>query len=159
MATRSTLLVSEREAAALRDLVRAWAGGGLGGGARRRALGPLGGQLVRLRVKSESNDYLTCRTWDGLNEGASDLLVAKAWKLRHAVGNYAGLTTLTTTSAGEVAVGDGADSEDWVVTPSYEVDDEIFARYTTGTGVTVGGEELVLVDANVDGRAWAVKAT
>lgn len=115
--------------------------------------------LVRMRVKSQENDYIWCTRWDGVTEIPTQVQVAKPWKLRHDKDHYAGLTTLTTTSAGEVDVGDGSDTETWVVTPSYEVDDEIYAEWVPGTGVSSGGVDLRLIDRNLDGRAWAKKAT
>lgn len=121
------------------------------------ALGEPGGG-VRLRVHTVSNDYLVCHTWDGTTEGTDAINVAKPWKLRHDKDNYAGLTTLTTTNSQEVDVGDGTDTETWVVTPSYEEDDEIYAEPVQGSGVTVSSVDLSLVDMNADGRAWRVEA-
>lgn len=121
------------------------------------ALGEAGG-AVRLRVHTEANDYLVCHSWDGTTEGTDAINVAKPWKLRHDADNYEDVTSLSTTSASEVDVDDGGggeDAETWVVTPSYQADDEIYALRVPGTGVTVSSVELGLVDLNIDGRAWA----
>lgn len=114
--------------------------------------------VVRMRFKSEDNDYITCRRWDGTTEGTEDVLVAKPWKLRHDADNYGTITSLSTTSASEVDVDDGGGGEDeetWVVTPSYETNDEIYAHAVNGTGVEVGDDELRFIDLNIDARAWA----
>ena len=51
-------------------------------------------------------------------------------------------------------------SEPQLVIPSYVRDDEITAarNIVGGSGVEVGGAEIVWLDLNVDGRAWAKKA-
>jgi hypothetical protein len=126
----------------------------------RRATPQRASQVVRLRFHSEQNDYIVCHAWDGTNEGTDAINVAKPWTLRHDADNYANVTSLSTTSASEVDVDDGGGGEDeetWVVTPSYQADDEIYALRTRGTGVEVSGTELGLVDLNHAGRAWAVE--
>lgn len=117
-----------------------------------------GARVTRLRFHSEENDYIICHSWDGTTEGSTAINVAKPWKLRHDADNYADVTSLSTTSADEVDVDDGGGGEDeetWVVTPSYQADDEIYALRVPGTGVTVSSVELGLIDLNIDGRAWA----
>src|SRR5678815_2608667 len=42
-------------------------------------------QLSRFRFKSMGTDHLVCRTWDGTNEGASDINIAKSPKLRFSI--------------------------------------------------------------------------
>lgn len=117
--------------------------------------------IVRMRFKSQGNDYIVCRRWDGTTEGTEDVRVAKPWKLRHDADNYGTVTSLATTSASEVDVDDGGggeDAETWIITPSYETNDEIYALAVGGTGVTVSGDELRFIDMNVDGRAWRAEA-
>lgn len=117
-----------------------------------------GARVTRLRFHSEENDYIICHSWDGTTEGTTAIYVAKPWKLRHDADNYEDVTSLSTTSASEVDVDDGGggeDAETWIVTPSYQADDEIYAIRVPGTGVTVSSVELGLIDLNVDGRAWA----
>ena len=121
------------------------------------AMGEPGGPL-RLRVHTVSDDHLVCHSWDGTTEGTDAINVAKPWKLRHDADNYETVTSVSTTSASEIDVDDGgggADAETWVVTPSYQADDEIYALRVPGTGVTVSSVELGLVDMNIDARAWA----
>lgn len=112
---------------------------------------------VWVRFKSQGNDYIVCRSWNGSDEGDTDIYIAKPWKLRHTASNYETITTLTTDDAETVTVSDGDTDETWKITPSYEVDDELYYVAVAGTGVTVSGVgELGKIDINVDGRAWAV---
>lgn len=114
---------------------------------------------IRMRVKSIANDYLTCHTWDGTNEGTVDILVAKPAELRHVLATYAQLTGFTTVGTQTATATDGVDTETWKVTPDYVVDGEIWATLCgSGTGVTVSGAELGWIDLNLSGRAWAVEA-
>ena len=120
------------------------------------AAAPLGS--LRLRFKSESNDYITCRTWDGTTEGTHDVLVAKPPQLRHDYTLYAGLTGLTTTAVDEVTATNGLVIESWKVTTSYVIDGDIWATTPpSGTGVTASGNRVVWLDENRDGRVWAIK--
>jgi hypothetical protein len=117
--------------------------------------------VVRFRVKSVANDYLTCRTWDGTDEGADDYRVAKPTLLRHVKNNYQGLANLTTVDAQSVTADPtaaGDPDEDWVVTRAYVVDGEIFACIPQGgAGLTVDGQDVIWMDVNVDGRVWAIE--
>lgn len=121
----------------------------------------------RLRVKSVSDDYLICRTWDGTNEGTSDIYVAKPYTLRktpyHGKTITFNGTALTFSYSNGVtrSVSKSGGSETQIIIPAY-----------TGTGSGYGGEEIHaifaytglrdpsnrpigLLDANIDGRAWA----
>jgi hypothetical protein len=117
---------------------------------------PVVPSCTRMRVKGIYNDYLTCRTWDGVNEGP-DIDVAKPYELRHVLGNYTGLSSLTTVATQTVTAVGGAVTETWKVTPDYKIDAEIqVATSTGGTGVTVSSVDLPLIDLNTAGRAWGV---
>ena len=131
-------------------------GTGIAIGASREPVGAR--RARRYRVNVIENDYLEVGTWDGTTEGTAAVYIAKPFKLRHIAGHYAGLTGLTTSTAQEVSATNGSEVETWVGTPSYAVDDEIYAVPCQGTGVTVGGEDVTLIDLNSDGRAWAVEA-
>ena len=109
------------------------------------------------RIKSEQNDFLTVRKWDGSEEGTTNILVAKPFKLRHDADNYEGVTGITTTNASTVEATDGTDTETWHVTPSYQVDDVIYVNPVPFTGVESASIELKHVDSNRDGRAWAAE--
>jgi hypothetical protein len=114
--------------------------------------------IVRYRIKSIQNNYVTCRTWDGTTEGTTDVLIAKPRKLRHVYGNYPGLTSLTTVDAQTGTATNGTITETWIVTPAYVVDDDLWAVTVAATGVTDGsGNAIVNLDVNDDARAWAVQ--
>lgn len=114
-----------------------------------------GASLQRLIVKEIFDDHLRCRTWDGLNEGTTDIFVAKPFKLRHDVNNYDTIASLSTTDSQTVDVFEFTTTETWKVTPPYEVDNEIYSITVSGTGVDPGSGELTIIDVNLDGRAWA----
>lgn len=116
-----------------------------------------GGGPIRLRVKEEFNDYLRCRTWDGSNEGSTNIYVAKPVLLRHTLSLYPQLSGLTTSDVDEVSATDGTDTETWLVTHSYYTDTEIWA-IPDATGLVDGDTNpIVLVDDNRNARIWAVE--
>ena len=94
---------------------------------------PKGGGTQRFRVKSEEDNHLVCRRYDGDHEGDNDVKVAKPWGLR---------------------VDDGV--EKTTVNPRYLVDDEIHATAWPlgGTGVEVSGETVTWLDDNRRGRRF-----
>lgn len=132
------------------------------------------GRLVRFRLIEIHEDYLTCRRWDGINEGDVDVYVAKPFMLQQTphdgvsrngftAGSYAATTAVTRTVTKDA----DQSTENQVIVPSYQVadgaewdGDEIYA-IAANTDVTVGTAELVvkLIDANLDGRAWAEEYT
>lgn len=114
---------------------------------------------TRLRIDSVEEDYLVCHSWDGTTEGTVAINVAKPWKLRFDKDNYQLLTEIAKVGSDtqKATATVSSDTETWVVTPSYEENDEIYA-ISGKTGVVVGGADVGLVDLNVDGRAWAVEA-
>ena len=140
-----------------------------------------GARLLRLRVKSKTNDYLVCRTWDGATEGTANIFVAKPYMLRHLLTNYPNLTAFETYSTDwALASKEIPDTtpvvtikEDWRVTPEYWTVEEVppaLAEWTEIYAVDVGATGVMrpaspnplpvtLVDVNVDARAWAVSYT
>lgn len=121
----------------------------------------LGGPIFRLttmRIKTLHNDYLTCRTWDGVNEGSVDMRVAKPWKLRHVAANYPDVTSVTTTNTNAMTA-TGTPTEDVVIPDqlAYAINDVIYAQHVGYTGVTVASEPLQWIDTNVDARAWTLE--
>ena len=123
---------------------------------------------TRYRVKSVQGDYITCRTWDGSTEGGADVLIAKPPQLRHSL-------TAQTVSGVSVTYSDFAVSggvctrkanatsfteQIEAVLPQWQIagtsaDAEIWADEPEGgTGVTVSGTPLTLMDTNRDARAW-----
>lgn len=119
--------------------------------------------LQMFRVKSitetDEGDYVTCRTWDGTNEGATDIPVAKPYKLRKspwhngsAIIDGVNVSYIYSTNVKRTASVPSGYSEVQVVVPRYLVNDVIFAAETE-TGVT----DASWLDINADGRAWARK--
>ena len=115
---------------------------------------------VRMEVKQVFNDYLRCRVLRGTTEIAVDVMVAKPYKLRHLMGNYPNVTALTSVSSNEVDVTVDGAAETWEL-PSevtYTVGDEILADRIGYTGVTdAGGDPVIWIDSNNDGRHWILK--
>jgi hypothetical protein len=121
---------------------------------------PVPGLWVKL--VAEFNDYLEVQAANGTTDAIAPgtFYIAKPYKLQHDADHYESVTSLSTTNPDEVEVDDGGggeDAETWLVTPSYQVGDFLYATHSTGTGITVDGVLLDLVDFNADGRAWAVE--
>lgn len=123
-----------------------------------------GGSIQQFRVKTINNNYLTCRTWDGVKDGVMSVNVAKPYLLRHDKAYYPDLANLTTVNAQSVTADPtaaGLPNETWVVSSSYVVDGVIFGCIPVGgVGVILnnsGGTvtpPLSWLDLNVDGRVW-----
>lgn len=128
-----------------------------------------GASVARYRLKTVRKNYLVCRTWDGVTEGATDIFIAKPFKLRHdrtsAVINgvtinytYPDAANPALRTASEPASGE---SESQIVVPYWLTNDEIFA-ITGAPGLNSAAPDAVsaitLLDLNLDGRAWARKA-
>ena len=118
-------------------------------------------------LKSVQGDYLTCRTWDGVNEGSTDVYIAKDPRLRNSVTSEVldGVTvsysyTSTTIRVASWTIDSVADEEIQHVVPHYlpdtdpEAGEVIFAVQTAHTGVTVGEVELIWLEMS-NGKAWA----
>lgn len=121
---------------------------------RSAATVPPIGRVIRLRVKSVGDDYLVCRRYDGTEEDNTDLNVAKPWLLRRSTGRT-GYTYSYTSNVLRVSTKtDDSSTENQVVTPSWMVDDEIYA-VLADSGVLVSGESVRYVDLNLDGRQWS----
>jgi len=128
---------------------------------------------MRCRVKSVQNDHLVCRFWDGVAEGAVDILVAKPFHLRRSSydGKSIAYTDLGAADTLSFAYSNGytrvvtrssdSTSETEVIVPSYMGSgsgfggEEITARTAPagGTGVTVSGAKLAWYDAG-SARSW-----
>lgn len=122
--------------------------------ARVTGVGP-GSGLRRLLIKDIGNDHLVCREWDGQSEGTLDVLVAKPQLLQHDVDLYPQLTTLVTVDEQTVTAGDGSGTETWVVSPAYTADLSEVLASPFASGLTVGGQPVLLMDTNMAGRVWA----
>ncbi|GAG50176.1 unnamed protein product, partial [marine sediment metagenome] len=127
---------------------------------------PLTAIVQRFRVKSQSNDYLTCRTWNPLvdsgEEGSVNIKVAKPYLLRRTPFDGESITygeqtiDYSYTSSHERHADDGVDDEDQIIVPAYFVDDEILAvrNMAGGSGI----DEIIWEDINNAGRFWAAVA-
>ena len=121
--------------------------------------------VQRFRVKSVADDHIVCRTWDGKDEGLGDIKVAKPWILRKEPWATSGRTidgdsvTYDYTDGSEREADNGTTTEEQVIVPRYNEDDEIYAMFGIlgDTGVVIDGEELGWLDMNNDGRMWAKK--
>lgn len=123
-----------------------------------------------MRLKSVEDDYVVCRTWDGTNESSGDIPVAKPWKLRtsltteskYGVDHYytygtgpSGLNLLRTDKWPDA--GGSGGSEDQLVTPGWEVDQEIEVYFGPTTAVD-GSSVPIFLRMSAPWRQWA-KAT
>jgi hypothetical protein len=108
-----------------------------------------------MRIKAQQDETLTCRLWDGQNEGPSDVHVAKPWWLRRS--SWDGQTRAGITYAylapGRRTASDGQTTQIESLTPSYELDDEILAVPAPVGGSGVGN--TAWLDANLTARVWA----
>lgn len=111
-------------------------------------------------VKSVEPEYLVCRTWDGENEGVTDIKIAKPPELRNSVDtetidgdtiNYSAYDNTAQTRLAD----DGTNQETQVIVPRYLVDTVIFAFKANSCALDEDGNTIGLQDANVAGRAWA----
>jgi len=85
--------------------------------------------------------------------------VAKPYLLRRSLASWNGITFAYSSNFEREAT-DGVDTEDQVIVPAYVPDDILYiVRPYGGTGtVDDGGNAIVWLDLNVDGRAWAKEA-
>ena len=123
-------------------------------------------RVVRFRLKAVYEDYLNCKQLNGTTEVGPTVKVAKPYNLRKTpfhgktisgiTYNYTGAQSRTKTRTSTSA------KENQVITPAYQVavtgydGDEIYAcKPSGGTGVKIGDEDVVWLDINNAGRAWA----
>lgn len=116
-----------------------------------------GATAQRMRVKSISDDYLTCRTWDGTTEGDDDIIVAKPWEMQKTAWSGTtkdGVTYHYYTAEIRRATGTGFVIDERP-NEKYFVDCEITAtRPIGGTGVSVGDVPVEWQDDNRAARHW-----
>lgn len=133
---------------------------------------PVGGGLLLIRplvIRSVALDHLITRSYDFATAvvGDTDILVALDWLLRRSPfdGNIIAGIEYTYTTNIERLADDTVTTETQVIVPNFQGaaspydGDIIFAAsgIQGGTGVTVSGQPLALLDLNVSGRAWARK--
>lgn len=130
---------------------------------------PTGGASIatgrRMRILTVRPDYLKCRYLTDTTQGPIDVYVAKPWSLR--VTGWDGKTrdgisySDYTDDGQQRTATDGTTTEIHLVTPPYVAaagswpGDEIVAVPAETTLTDPDGQPITLVDANVDGRAWA----
>ena len=117
---------------------------------------PQAGAVLQVNVVEQGGDWLKVLTWNGADEGADLIYVAKPYLLRRSLTSWNGLT-FTYSSNFEREATDGVDTEDQIIVPAYVTDDILYIVRPYGGTDTVdpGGQPIVWVDLNVDGRAWA----
>lgn len=112
---------------------------------------------TRYRVKVVHPDYIQCVSWDGTTEGAA-VNIAKPYLFRGSLASHDGKTFSDYTSDGQRKLAtQGGTVETWEITERWVLNDEIYAEKGPigGTGVSVSGSPLTLLDTNKDGRNWA----
>jgi hypothetical protein len=133
----------------------------LTGGSGAKVSGPY-------RIKSVQTDWVTCRTWDGTTEGATDVYVMKEWKVRcslvgETIMGYPHTYTYRTDIAPDplnIVRIDSAfttlpdTSEQQVVIPPWTVDEEIYAVSGSTPGNAASG--LIMIGRSAQ---WAKVGT
>lgn len=130
----------------------------------RAALDPDRSPLRRMSIVSVQNDYLECHPFDpnGSANTSRTKYVMKPWTLRRVP--FDGKTdaagvSYTYSSTTERIATRSSTTEDQFITPNYNVGDEFYAILTAERHTLSGGpgdkKVTRLVDANLDGRAWA----
>ena len=123
-------------------------------------------RVVRFRLKGVYDNYLECRQLNGTTETGPTVKIAKPYNLRKTpfhnktisgiTYNYTGTQARTKTGTSPSV------TENQVITPAYHVavpgydGDEIYAcKPSGGTGVKIDDEDVIWLDINNAGRAWA----
>jgi hypothetical protein len=121
-----------------------------------------GGIVIGLyRLKSMATDWIICRTWDGTNEGTTDVKIAKPPKLRFSIvtltmidGTVITYIDYDTDDQTRTAADDSGNTENQVIGEPYLLNDLIYAAPARTLVQDDDGKIIVLLDLNVDGRAW-----
>jgi len=125
--------------------------------------------VQQFKIVSDGGDYWNCKTWDGKTLGSTVVKVAKPYKLRAGIGKIAsevirGVTytyTYTAVTSGGVTIyytravsgSDGTSETDFVI-PDALTNDIIYG-ITFSTTAPSSLSDVVWLDINADGRAWA----
>lgn len=120
-------------------------------------------QVQMYHLKSVEDDYLVCRTWNGVTEGATDVRVAKQYKHRLSLTSETVLGVVHNYTYYEHPdepypknnairkVTDGTIMEYQMIIPPWCVDDIIFGITCANTGVT-GVTRLDISDSRIWGQ-------
>lgn len=134
-----------------------------------------GAKIQQLRLKSIENDFYTCRSWSGEEEGDADIFVARPFG--HRVSNFDGQSiawssdgdaftaTYAYTSATKRTKTISGTAETQVLIPYFKTDFDLIYAITVKEPITIGVSNtrltdpndapIKLLDLNVEGRAWA----
>lgn len=123
--------------------------------------------VEQFRFKSEHDDYLICHTWDGVTEGATDVIIAKIYLLRYSVTSRAlraAVHTYTYDRALRVRTDSitdaGLSEKQWVI-PGWATNDLIYAMKLKSPLLLIGDFSTGTISATHlaldDGRAWCRK--
>lgn len=114
--------------------------------------------IATYRFKSQQNDYIVCRAWQGSAEGTTDVKIAKPPELWFSVTSETLYGTAFTYSAYDLtgqsrtATWSGGTENQRIVRP-YVLNDLIWA-IRANSFVTASGETIKLIDLNRAARAW-----
>lgn len=120
-----------------------------------------GMQLQTYIFKSMGTDHIVCRTWDGTNQGSTDIKIAKIPDLWFSNSSEAidgttyNYTSYSTGAQTRVSTPTGGTAEVQVIVPRYLPDDSIIFAVSAQTFVTVDSIPIGLLDLNLAGRAWS----
>jgi hypothetical protein len=131
--------------------------------------------IRQYRIKSIQNDFYTCRTWNGSEEGTTDISIARPFE--HRVSNFNGQSvayssdgdvftaTYSYTSATKRTKTVSGVAETQVLVPYFKTDFHLIYAVNVSAPLTAGPSNtpitdtndnpITLLDLNVDGRAWA----
>jgi len=113
------------------------------------------GTVAIATITAIHGTYLLC------DKDGAEITVAKPWGLRHNVEFPTGGGTIryVYTAYGRRIATQAGESETQVITPDYEVGEELLVRRLASARINdEGGEPIVWADLNVLGRCWAVEA-
>jgi len=112
-----------------------------------------------MKIRSITNDFLVCRTWDGTTLGTVDIRVARppeiretaCWRLSNQTFSWYDVNNRISTVPTA-----NPDTENQSLIPPYQIGDIIYAsKPKGGTGIVYNGVELEYMDENRGGRAFA----
>ncbi|QNN24331.1 hypothetical protein HED60_19325 [Planctomycetales bacterium ZRK34] len=118
------------------------------------------GRVQQFKVVSQSDDYITCNTFDGSSSGSDSIIIAKPYHLRQSTWdgetNSDGWSFSYTNGYTRTASKTGESDVDQVIEPAYTAGDIIYAsRSYGGTNEQDGSSsDIVWIDINADARRW-----
>lgn len=121
-----------------------------------------GNQAKEYHLKSVQDDYLTCRTWNGTNEGSTDILIAKDPKNRTSLktATVYGVVHTYSYTAGPDSLNlqrtndDGTQNETELITPPWCPNELIYAIPAVTSLKDPNGKLISLLEVR-PARQWA----